>query len=230
MNKDGTGGNRDCVNAQSIALVLDLPEGHPTRRHVEECPRCNSIFLRYREFMLGEAVPGSDRADAEARLEKVLGEAIERPSAAAGAEVTGRTRFIDSLLRWWLPRPALVAAALAVIVAAVVWWQPWTEPTQVLRSTIPGARGPLEIVSLEVLDAGIRAAWEPMAGADSYEVRLYGFDLSEIVRLEPVRETTVVLHRDMLPAGAPRSVICRIAALAGGEEIGLSEPVELVIP
>jgi hypothetical protein len=66
-----------------------------------------------------------------------------------------------------------------------------------------------------------------MAGADSYQVRLYDKNLNEIERLEPTYETTLIIDRSMLPVETPTELIWRVVALKRGDEIGSSDPAPL---
>ena len=46
----------DCIDVEEIGGVLELPAGHPSRRHAESCPRCRSLAASYVSFVAAEPV------------------------------------------------------------------------------------------------------------------------------------------------------------------------------
>jgi hypothetical protein len=81
-------------------------------------------------------------------------------------------------------------------------------------------------------DGTIRLAWSAVEGAERYEVRLYSTTLVELARLPATPDTLAELRREHLPSKVPTgsSIIWRVAALRGSEELGISTPGSLIAP
>jgi len=223
--------SHECVSVERIAEVLELPAGNALRRHVEQCPRCSSLLTSYQAFIVADSPAGADLDDADARLTRFLQGQFRpaEPTPYSADTTPGDDGFFARLKGAFFPRPAWVAAAV-LVVAAVVWWQPWNvaEPPA-LRST--SSTSFLEMAPPQTLSRGVvRLSWEATASADEYQVVLYNQELEEIARLAAGPETTYDVARDALPAGAPAVLICRIAALQEGDEIAESAPIPLEIP
>jgi hypothetical protein len=222
--------SNDCIDAEHIPKVLELPVGDSKRRHVETCPRCSAFLASYKAFMKEEIVAGADPNDAHARitafLESEIGAPRETMEKAARAKDPDRNGIFSSLTRVFYLRPAWVAALLVIVAAGVLWWRPWTSDRIVLRGPTPdGVVQPPTLSSPQLLSGGgIRLEWTPMAGADSYQVLLYDIDFDAIARLEPTTETTFVINRAMLPGDTPSTLIWRVVAIQRGDEIGASDP------
>lgn len=220
---------KECIDIDRIPEVLELPADDPRRRHLSECPRCSSVLLSYQAFLEAEALPGSDTADAEARLRASVQSMIEESSGdpSMARSVRERPGFLAEIVRGFFLRPAWVAAALVIIAAGIMLWRPWVQDRPALRGTSPESElgRPLGLEAPQLLEDGnLRLAWQPLEGADSYHVCLYDRDLSELIRFGPVSETTLVLRRSMLPADAPATMLWRIIALDEGDEIAVSPP------
>lgn len=216
-----------CIDIENIAEVLDLPVDDLRRRHLEECPRCSSILHSFQAFLKAEGVPGSDPADAEMRLSEFIISNFEKTSTdpSMAVPVPGRPGFLAEFLHGLFRRPVWVVAVLVIVAAGMLWWQPWIQDQPVLRSTTPAETGiPLDLAPPQALEDGsLRLAWQPFDGADSYEVRLYDGDLSELTRIGPLTKTTMVLTRSMLPAGVPAAMLWRVVALDEGDKIAASK-------
>ncbi len=228
--------NGDCIDVERIPEVLELPAGDSTRRHVEACPRCSAILASYQAFMKEEIIAGSDPDDAHVRLTAFLASKIGAPSAAAevvtGEKDSARKGFFPRIAETFFLRPAWVAALLVIIAAGILLWRPWTPDRIVLRGPSQGGVSqPLTLSPPQKLSGGdIQLEWTPMAGADSYQVRLYDRDLNGIARLEPTVEATLIIDRSMLPVETPNELIWCVVALRGGDEIGSSDPAFLELP
>jgi hypothetical protein len=227
--------NNDCIDVERIPEVLKLRADDPERRHVETCPRCSAILASYRAFMKAEIIAGSDPDDADTRLTAFLTSKIGAPQDATedvtGAEDLSRKGFLPRIIEGFFMRPAWVAALLLIIVAGVFLWRPWTSEQTVLRgSSQVGVPQPLTLSAPQKLPGDrVRLEWTPMAGADSYQVRLYDKYLNGIARLEPTHETELIIDRSMLPIETPDELIWRVVALKRGDEIGSSDPASLVL-
>jgi len=222
-----------CVDVEQIEVLLALSDDDPRRRHLDECPRCKPILTSYLAFLEADDAAGADPADAESRLAGYL-EAITGHSPAPRTEtVAENDGFISKLTRALFLRPVWAAAALVVVAAGILWWSPWSQPQRVLRDApqgVTGAGTPLDLHAPQIQRGGvILLTWEPLEGADEYQVRLYGEDLAEIVRFQPTGEPSLSVDRSMVPSDTPAVVLWRVAALQSGDEIGLSEPAPLQI-
>lgn len=223
----------DCMDIERIPDVLDLPLDDSWRRHVEGCPRCSAILASYRAFVREEAATGADPENADSRLTAFLASKIGAPGeAAANKKEPLSKRLLSRFTQTASLRPVWVSAVLVIVAASLWWWQPWTEDRTVLRGTKPAAfHEPLDLKAPQKLSRGaVRLEWMPMPGADSYQVCIYDQDLQTVCRLEPTRETTMVVDRHMLPADTPSALIWRVVALERGDEIGWSEPAPLELP
>ena len=96
-----------CFEPHEIAAVLELPDGHPGRRHLDRCPRCRSLALAYYEHAERADREGDETPGADADLQRRLAHAF------AG-------RPAPSLSRWRLDWPWPVWATLLVSVAAAL--------------------------------------------------------------------------------------------------------------
>ena len=213
----------NCIEVERIADVEALAPDHPSRRHLEECPRCRSLWLSYQTFMAIEPVGGA-RPDA-ARL--ALAEFIRRRMAGT-LPAQRPTRFTLRSL-WaapWRPIP-LAAAAMIVVVAAVVLFRGGG------RDEAPVLRGDSGVTAALTLndptrlaDGSIQFSWSAAAEADAYEVRVYGPDLAELAR-RPATGTSLVVEAGFLPAG---ELTWRVVALHDGDVIETSAPASVTLP
>ncbi|MGD8413670.1 MAG: hypothetical protein PVF33_05530 [Candidatus Latescibacterota bacterium] len=223
--------SNECIDVERIGEVLELPPDDELRLHVERCPRCSSLLASYQAFIVSEPADSANPADAETRLMEFLHRRIGNgePSTPPGDPRPGDGGFLARLKAAVYPAPAWVAAAL-VVAAAVAWWQPWkTSEPPVLRSV--SRTSFFEISEPEPIAGGaVRLEWEASEAADAYQVVLYNQDLEEVARLDAGTETSMDLTRGALPKGAPKALICRIAALKDGDEIAESAPVPVNIP
>ena len=222
-----------CVDVEQIEGLLALSDDDPRRRHLDECPRCKAVLTSYLAFIEANTAAGADPDAAEARLAGYL-ETVTGFSPSRRAEtVAGNDGFVSKLTRALFLRPAWAAAALVVVAAGILWWSPWSQPERVLRDTpqgVPGAGIPLDLHAPQIQPGNfILLTWEPLEGAEEYQVRLYGEDLAEIVRFQPTEAPSLSLDRSKLPEETPAVVLWRVAALQDGDEIGISEPAPLQI-
>jgi hypothetical protein len=128
-------------------------------------------------------------------------------------------------------KPAPLFAAAAVVIAAVFVWNARGPQEGVLRDDAAVSQ-PFSLQEATVGADAIRVTWTAMAGADAYQVRIYGPDLSEIYRHANVGETSAVIDRSVLPAGLPPTLdlTWRVYALAHGDVIEVSAPGSIRTP
>ena len=117
---------RECIEIDEMLEVLELPDDHPRRRHLETCPRCSARLVSLKSFLDISEVPAeADLEDADRRLSEAVEErivctslpredlpAVQKPRPSALALV------LDYFRRQPL-RPILAAAVVAVVVLSV---------------------------------------------------------------------------------------------------------------
>ena len=210
----------NCIEVERIADVEALASDHPTRRHVEECPRCRSLWLSYQTFMATGPVDGA-RPDA-ARL--ALAEFIRR-RATGTLSVERPSRFtLKNLWAGWRPIPLVAAAMIVAVVAVTLFRGGGRDETPVLR----GDSGVTLTLTdpARLADGSVQFSWSAVAEANSYEVRVYGPDLAELARC-PAAGTSLVVEAGVLPAG---DLTWRVVALRDGDVVETSAPASLTLP
>ncbi len=222
-----------CPRLEALAGVMELPKSDPLRNHVIGCPRCRARLTAYRVFMEAEPLPeGAMLADARDRIQRALHDEIEGPAPAI--RPVRRKPWIlrltgSSLHSWWRPALGVVGVTAALILVLRLGVLPGGNGDEgpVLREH-PAALtgGPVVLEPVREADGSVTLRWTPCAGADSYEVILYGADLKEEARIPAGAETVLHLSRDRL--GELREApFCVVSALDRGDEIGRSDPVIL---
>lgn len=174
----------------------------------------------------GPLPEGANLPDAEARL---LGALEQELGVRLGAPQVRRPRGLRS--------PRFLAFAAAFVATAGLLWSLGTlnkkRETPVLRGPAASSgewnaqqRAKLEGEGRMVL------AWSAAPGATQYTVTFLGEDLHEIAQAQAVGSTTLELDRDALPQGlAPgQSVLWRVTALEGGDELARSAAAPLTLP
>lgn len=217
-----------CIDVERIGEIVDLAADHPERLHAESCPRCRSLVESYLAFMKAEAVAGSGVEKSRTSLDARIREDAEKWTPAV-------TRS-SSLARepWWRGfwKPAPILAGVAVVIAAVFVWTSRGPEEGVLRDDATDAPAfslqPAQVGS----DGTLRLSWTPMTGADGYQVRIYGPDLSEIHRTANIGETSAVIDRSALPADLPATLdlTWRVYALSQGDVVEVSAPGSIRVP
>ena len=89
----------NCIDVERIADVESSPE---LKKHVDDCPRCQSLWLSYQSFMTADvsSAPGAD--DARRSLEAVI---RRQAGQAAPATVAPRTSRLATRRRAELSSP-----------------------------------------------------------------------------------------------------------------------------
>ena len=216
-----------CIDVERIGEVVDLPEDHPRRRHAQTCPRCRSLVESYLAFMKAEHLEGSGLERARPVLDTRNREAADRWEPTRTSALS-REPWWRGFLR---PAPLLAGAAVAAIAAVIVVTSRGPEQ-EILRADAVDSQ-PFSLNEAQVDASGaIRLSWTAMSGADGYEVRIYGPDLSEVYRLPETRATTAIVDRTTLPADLPATLdlTWRVYALSGGDVIEVSAPGSIRAP
>jgi hypothetical protein len=230
--------------AERLAEMLDLPAGDPRREEFERSPANRALLKSYRAFLTpGDGPPEADRALAktllDARIDRELG--LGSASAEPPAPVRARAPADGPRPRpWWAPalRPAFAFATLAVV-GAGVWFamRPASRAPGELRGReVTGSGAPASVVTLRpsrTLPGGaLELSWEPVAGAEGYEVRFFATDLSDLARIPAGAKSRLPLDPAHLPAGLHRGaiVLWQVAAQSRGAVIATSEAGTLRIP
>lgn len=212
-----------CIESERIGEVAELPADHPLRRHVEECPRCRNLLRSYQTFLRAEPVAGFG-IDAERRkLDKLISSKVseKRPEASRHSP-TGFGSMLRGLVR---PVPLIAVGAVLVLAAVVVWRQARGPEDILLRSGPTSQTAALPLADVRP-DGSIHLSWTAVPGADAYQVRIYGPNLTEIYRHPEVAETSIVIDRSLLPSDLPPKLdlMWRVYALQAGDIIEVSEP------
>lgn len=214
----------DCIDIERLGEVIELPAGHPDRMHSQTCPRCGSMLESYRLFTQAEPIAGSEVDGVRGALDAHI-----RRQAARWTP-RGLSPAAPAAPWWrWLLRPLPMAVTAALVIAVGGLWRSLApEPTVVRQdSAKPGA---FRVDPAQVDAAGsIHLAWRPMEGADGYQVRIYGPDLSEIYRSANTPDTALTVTRTSLPADLPATLdlTWRVFALVRGDVLASSEPASI---
>jgi hypothetical protein len=213
----------NCIDVERIAEVEASPE---LRRHVDECPRCQSLWLSYQSFLKADvsAAPRIDEARRELEA-TIRGKAARAAVAGAPPRVSRLSTQRRAELGWL--RPGLIAA-FATIIAAVaisVWRGSSNEP--VLRG---GSEAVWALAAPHVTGIAIVFAWSAVPNADAYEVEIYDDALNQVLHSAAVTTTRISVDRAALasvPAGA--ELTWRVRALKQGDVVATSPPASLTL-
>jgi hypothetical protein len=216
-----------CFHEEELEVILALPEGDPRLAHAEECPACRALLLSYKKFMAPGGEAGvTERDDAARRLADFIAKEIAAPGSGAGGEKV--VPFRRKLTTWFAGgklRPALALAAVValVVIVPLIGRGPGDAPiTGVLREngSAPALRGEVSVLS----DGRVELTWDPVEEADAYRVVLYGADLEEAARFDVAgRSSLTVDPEGISPSGGSGTLLYRVLALRGGDEVARSE-------
>jgi hypothetical protein len=209
--------------------------------HVQDCPRCRALLAQHRAFLESEAgavAPTSSQlADADASLAAALEREMSGGRASQPAAASPRTLVAEPRASWWQAlfapalRPAWGFAAVLVVAGGVyLSVRPDVQRGEVRGdSPVSTAVTTLAPVASEGV---VTLSWEPVAGADRYDVVLLSQDLSELGEPVRVSEPMFVLRHDQLPAGvtAGTSLLWQVTARAGERELSHSVTAGFVAP
>ncbi len=230
-----------CLDEERIAAVYENRAGEEEAAHLRECARCRARVADYAAFLQGapvadgarvEAAAGAMAAALAARLD---GEAATATPVARAARAERAPLPLPGARRPAFRWAALAAAAALVVVAGAVF--------TLARGPAPGAgpdavRGPSAGAAAFVLRASqvsagrLRLEWDPVPGADSYELRFFGADLADLAHAGTRDAAWWESGADSLPAGLVHGahVMAEVRAMARGERLATSEPLPVVVP
>jgi len=235
-------------DATDFAELVELPPEDPRLRALDAATRAR--LHAYREFMSSAAPAGARMEEAEARLfealEREIGVSIaasERPARHARMQAPGSRAHADRGSRGWLRtlfapsrRPVWAAAAMVVVAGGVLLWSgrgPGEAPLMRGPDAVSPERGAMTALDPQRLaDGTLRLEWTPVAEAESYSVVFQSPDLTEIARVEGLREPRLDLRSGALPAGLPPGdeVLWRAVALRGADPVAQTGAVAVRLP
>ena len=241
--------NAHCHEPAELAILAGLPEGDPRRWHLRECPRCQALSMSYAEFLHDRSLPeGADLTEAEARLGRALaGEQALRKTMGVGDRRGFPGLTLPQLgrsVRWLLPswrRPAFAVAVVVMLAGTAYLGREWKlrdHGPDVLRGGSPsppvGSPGSSQqtnwLLPVERDPAGHPVLrWRRQPGAEGYQVRLFGADLSDFARIGPQADTVLVLGPGVLPPGTPTTgeIGWQVIAQLRGRSFATSPPAAL---
>jgi len=230
---------------EELAEIAALPPDHPRRVALEASARGRALLVSYEAFARpGAPPPQAGVAQAKAQLDARIARELRLEPAAAGAaehgprEPSARSRAPRaSGWRWsWAGalRPAF-AAVLVVALAGGLWLSTRHagSPERIVRGHRVGEAAALVLLPPRPLDHGaIELRWQPVAGADHYEVEFFGPDLADLARVPCGAQAELRLLPGALPAGVRpgMSVLWQVTARRGNVQLAVSEVAPLRIP
>lgn len=213
----------NCIDVERIADVESSPE---LRKHVDDCPRCNSLWLSYQSFMQPNVAgaPGAD--DARRSLETTIRRQAGQTAAASAEPRTSRLATRRRAELSWL-RPGLIAAMAAVVtvVAISVWRGSSDEP--VLRG---GAEATWNLQAPRVSGVAVVFKWGAVPDADAYDVEIFDDALNPVLHSASVTTPTISVDRSAFTNVQPGTELTwRVRALRGGDVLATSPPASLTL-
>jgi len=211
----------------------------------DEDVRARAGELIHREFVDPHELPEpAEQARAEARLQETLEREIgvplgpvDVPGAARRPALFPTVRAengLDEVFRWLIGAAWKPAIAVVQLVVGT-----WTYGVM-LEKKSPVMRGREAVTGGELVlappvtraDGSVLLSWSPLSDAERYAVVFQSPDLVEIGRLTDITGTTLGLSARALPDGlAPGgSVLCRVVALRGADEIARSKTIAVTLP
>jgi hypothetical protein len=231
-----------CLAPEELDLVLAAPEDDPRRVHARGCVRCGALVAEYESFREArERAPKAEIDLAVARLNALMAstlgaEAGAVPAGGASAAAAApappeppreprRLVFPKPTPRFAWLRPALGFVAIAAVAGAMWWPRTTLGPSRVtLRGETQAA--PRLAVEAPVFQRGrLAMRWAAYPGAERYDVRFYGSDLTELGRLS-ASEPSLDAGTAQLPFApdSARGVLVRVVAMISGSEVASSVP------
>ncbi len=198
---------------ERVAAILDrVDRGEPLS--IEE----EALVAAYAGFLDASAPAGANVPAAESAMAAALQRELEReiaPTSGAPAQVEPRS---GPGFRWWSLRPLAGFAVVLLALGTVYVMQRdgGLGTSGVLRGQGEDAFGAIAAPAL--LAGGDREfRWDPVAGADGYELRLYTPSMEEVGRYA-ADGSVVRLSSGQVDAIDGARVLWKIVALRGGRD------------
>jgi hypothetical protein len=207
---------------KELARILALPEDHPERVAFEQQPDSGAMLKLYQHFLEAPDMVGARTEEAELRLRELIDQQL--PHAQPDTPADGPS-WLERVSQFLKPSVLAPVAAIVAIAIGINMWQTQETPEPVLRNVNPSDS--ITLSAPTATDAGgFVLAWEPVLGADTYQVRLLAADLTVLHSLDPVNNPTVTVTNVTLDeTGEVR--YWQVVALQGGDELMLS-PIEVL--
>jgi hypothetical protein len=210
-----------CPDFEELERWASAPADDPRRLHTQLCPRCGAWLASMDLFRDPPAhAPGSDAADADARLARFL----EREIVGAPAAKPVRPRARGSR---FFGRHQLAAAVVVVAMVGIYAGRGLLIPApRVILRDAPAATATVRLDTVvRQPDGTLRLAWSPASGADAYAVLLLDADGREMARLDGTAACERVILAAMADSLATSSpLFVQILARRSGDELARSRP------
>ena len=222
----------------SLELLLEIAEqrgddraDEPRRRHLERCPRCQARLADYRDFLAGGApCPPAELKAAMAGLDRSLRETVHGPAAEQRRPRASILRLDHPLLRGALA----VAALFLLLISLDVLPRKPLDRTIRLRagSGLPAPAAIQANPPHPTPDGGLEFSWQPVAGADDYEMRLLAPDLTVLDRRSSAGAARMRLEAAELSKlyGEGQVLVWQVEARAGTDPLVASAPMIFALP
>jgi hypothetical protein len=166
----------DCLSLSETVAVLDGSRGDEAQQtgktHVDTCAYCSAQLALFRRFESAQSRPEENPAIAE------IVSKLRRSSPAAPVHWWKRAIWRPQI---WIPGSLGMAAAAALLMMVLIPRSgqlppPMPGSEDVLRSTQIVAVAPLGAVTMRPT----ALSWKPVENADTYRVRLFEVDRTEL--------------------------------------------------
>ena len=182
----------------------------------------------HEEFVRPGPLPeGGNLPDAEARLLKALeqevGVKLEAPSARPALKLVRANHM----------KPLLAFAAVGLATAGLVWSLGSLKGDRaVLRGHAEQGSWSADARATQLGARRTRLTWKAAPGATSYTVVFLSSDLNELARVDAISQANYLVDHEALPPGLEpgQSVLWRVSAYGGTDEIGRSPTSSMTVP
>ncbi|MBU1698710.1 MAG: hypothetical protein KJ970_00170 [Candidatus Eisenbacteria bacterium] len=236
--------SRDCYRIEELGEIADLPDDDPRRAHLAGCAHCQALLASVLAFKNPSVVPkGAQPQVAAAKLQQILDQKLGLGDLPAGGEGELPRRrsapgpFHLFLSRLWRPgfRPAWGLAAICVVAVGFLMIYHHLGEISGPIVTREAATDRVAALSLHppraLSEDQFLLSWEPVEGADGYEVLLLDADLNVQLRLPVGSDPAASVEGARLSETFGREpILWQVRALQRGEELQHSTPERLRIP
>jgi len=232
----------DPLEPEELAGLEDFAPDDP--RVAARGPRVRAQLRAHRDFVTPGEIPDGARVDeAEQRLGQLLEREIGIPFTGPIDPGTMPAHPIrpapvrDGFWSWLLGprmRPALALGALLVVLGGVwlVRSGRQAQPTVMRGTETPASPTDLASATLTRDDGSVHLEWLAAPRAASYTLVFLSPDLSEVARISDLHATSLDLRAGALPTGlaSGASVLWRVHAMSGNDEIARSRTTSITVP